>query len=84
MTNSGEDSEGSKLLLTVAEAAQLMGVGEKRLRTLMAHRPDFPLVRYSPHRVLVPRGRLFEWLGYTPVADASPVPHPTQTGGAQA
>ena len=72
MTNtSSDDSEGSKLLLTVAEAAHLMGVGDKHLRTLIAHRPDFPVVQVSPHRVLIPRGRLYQWLGYRPTVDAS-------------
>lgn len=52
-----------KLLLTVREAAELMGLGEKAVRTLIKNVPDFPRVQTTPHRVMIPRGRLMQWLG---------------------
>ncbi len=64
MSNANDDGEGArKLLLTVREAARVMGVGEKRVRTLLRTIPEFPRVQPTPHRVLIPRGRLMQWLG---------------------
>jgi hypothetical protein len=64
MSNANDDGEGArKLLLTVREAGRLMGVGEKRVRTLLRTVPEFPRVEVTPHRVMIPRGRLMQWLG---------------------
>lgn len=57
------NDEQPKLLLTVREAAALMGIGEHYLRTILANNPDFPRVQVTPHRILIPRGRLMQWLG---------------------
>ena len=84
MSNANDDGEGArKLLLTVREAAYIMGLGEKAVRGLLQHVPDFPRVQATPHRVLIPRGRLMQWLGeyaLEPSAPASAVviPFPTR------
>ena len=67
MTPSTDDSDASaKLYLTVAEAARLIGIGEKHLRSILKNVPTFPRVQVSPHRVLIPRGLMLQHLGAMP------------------
>lgn len=58
---STDDSSGPKLLMTVAETARYLRVGEKAVRSLMAH-AQLPVIRVTPHRVLISLSQLHAWL----------------------
>lgn len=51
-----------RVALSVAEAAQSMGVSENTLRALINARPDFPSIKISANRIIVPVQPLRDWL----------------------
>ena len=51
----------ARLTYTVKEAAQEIGVSLSTARNL-CRRPDFPAVRISPRRIVIPRDALYRWL----------------------
>lgn len=51
-----------RVALSVAEAAKSMGLGESTLRTLISSRPDFPCIRVSANRMIIPVQPLRDWL----------------------
>lgn len=71
MTSTSEDGESAKELLTVREAARVMGISERSCRRML-QLPDFPSIHATPHKTLIPRGRLLAWLGYFNVSVGDP------------
>lgn len=51
---------GDKILLTVGEAAEALGLSRSTVYSQLLHRPDFPTVRLGGS-VRVNRQRLQEW-----------------------
>ncbi len=47
--------------LTVQEAAQALGISTPRVYEL-CKRADFPAVRISPHRIIIPAASFEAWL----------------------
>lgn len=64
-TSEGDASEQApvKYLLSIREAAALLNISETSLRRWIAQMPEFPIVRVSPGKQMIPRGRLMDWLG---------------------
>lgn len=52
---------GGRLALPVAQAAELLSVSERTLRTLLAQDPSLPRVRLG-RRVVIPVRELEEWI----------------------
>lgn len=74
MPNATDDGAGDapiKHLLTIREAATFIGLSESTLRRLIHHNANFPVQRVSPGKVMIPRGRLLDWLGYVGVEPAA-------------
>ena len=51
-----------RVALSVPEAAHSMSLSEGTLRELMRARPDFPVIRVSANRKIIPVQPLREWL----------------------
>jgi excisionase family DNA binding protein len=51
----------SKLTYSVPELAELLNIGRNAAYDL-ANREDFPAIRISPRRIIVPADRLEAWL----------------------
>ena len=50
-----------KLTYTAKEAAGVLGVGLSTVRAL-CHDPDFPAIRVSPRRIVIPVDGLKAWM----------------------
>lgn len=61
--NTGNPPSNEKLCLSVAEAAELLGVGLSQMYTL-THCADFPKLKEGK-RILIPRKRFVEWVNNT-------------------
>lgn len=56
------DDRIARVAFTIPEAAKSMGIGENTLRTLIKNRPDFPVMKVSEGRKIIPVQALCEWL----------------------
>lgn len=50
-----------KMVYTIKETAQLLGIAVSAVRAL-CRREDFPAIRVSPRRIVIPAQGLQEWL----------------------
>lgn len=50
-----------KLVYSIKETAWMLGIAESAVRAL-CHREDFPAIRVSPRRIVIPAQGLQEWL----------------------
>lgn len=57
------DDVPHKLLWSIRETADFLGISESALRRWIAHTPSIPTVQVSPRRTMIPRHRLLAWLG---------------------
>ena len=57
------DDVPHKLLWSIRETADFLGISESALRRWIAHTPSIPTVQVSPRRTMIPRHRLLVWLG---------------------
>lgn len=54
-----------KFALTISEAVQYFGIGEKKLRNLVNSHPDGGFWLYNGNKVLIKRGRFEKFLEET-------------------
>lgn len=69
-----------RLVLTVAEAGELLGISRAFAYELVA-RGELPVIRLGRRR-LVPKRALYELVGMNPVDTVGPEPSDPSTGGA--
>ena len=74
-----EEPSHNKLLLTVREAADYLGIGVKACRTLFSI-PGFPVIHASPRRTYIQLPALQEWLRDTKLGHLRTLPKPPYKG----